>query len=428
MRFKPIKPLHILREDSDVIFLNPETKQWYLTTPEGEAVYHAACKEGLHVACSSSDYTEEEILEFLSDLTKTLNQPIIPQESPRGSAIYVTNSCNMRCEHCRFSCTKSSNDLPMQTISDFIDMEHKEGSTLLTVTGGEPLLVWEKTKTALEHAHVLGMTTNLLTNGSLVTSKIADFLADRGTTVQVSLDSLSPEKFYTFRKFPLEPVMRGIRQLLEAGVAVHLSFCLSKTSIEEIESIFDFVKHNKIAALHFPLLERGGRATKSWSDYALTDDELVAFFEMLLHRYFVEGLRDEIHLSDIEMFLKQIAHPPATQHCNLFQNASALFDDGKVYGCTNLCGDPRFLAGIPSDPENLRTNRIKLRQALPKLEEIQECCACELQFLCLGGCKDRVMLANNGCLAKPDPYCKVLKYLYKKLLFIQANLQEELAS
>lgn len=428
MQFKPVEPLHILRENDDVVFLNPATKQWYLTTPEGENIYHTACEHGLEAACAISDYAAEEVQDFLTDLLETLNKPIKPQQTPRGSAVYITNSCNMRCVHCRFACTKSPNDMPLKTALDFLDLEHAEGSTLLTVTGGEPLLVWSKTKAVLERAHSFGMTTNLLTNGSLVTDEIAQFLADTGTTVQVSIDSLSPEKFRAFRKASLDKVVRGLDTLIAVGAIVHISFCLTKHSLPEIEQIFDFTKQHKVSALHFPLLERGGRAAQNWDEYALSDDQLIVFFESLLHRYFRQGLRDELTLSDIEMLLKQVAHPPAAQHCNLFKNASALYDDGKIYGCTNLCGNPQFLAGTPSDPQSLSATRKRLRLALPSLDDIFECRDCEVRFLCLGGCKDRVMLANQGAMNRPDPYCKVFKYLYRKMLFIQATLQEESAS
>lgn len=426
MRICAINPLYILRNGEDVILLNPKTRQWYLTTPEGEKIYQTACAHGIANAVAVSNNTEEDIRDYLDDLLQTLNTPLPASTPRRGSSIYITNACNMRCVHCRFACEKSSFKLSRETIQRYINIEHARGSRLLTITGGEPLLEWNTVQWSLEYATSLGMTTNLLTNGSLITEEIAYTLARLQTSVQISVDSTRSDRFLRFRKYRLEPVVRGIDLLVTKQIPLSLSCSLTRMAIEEIDEVIAFVQIHGIKELHFPMLERGGRATKSWDKLALGDDELISFFAQLLDRYFKEGLRERVRLVDIEMMLEQTLHPPATNHCNLLNGVSALYEDGRVYGCTNLCGDERFCIGEPSDGIEMQTMEQKLRSTLPDTEQIDPCRTCDVQFVCLGGCRDRVMLANQGDMKKEDPYCHVFQYLFRRLLFEQARIQEQL--
>jgi len=205
------------------------------------------------------------------------------------------------------------------------------------------------------------------------------------------------DRFLQFRKYRLKPVIRGIDLLVAANVPLSLSCSLTRIAIEEIDQMIAFIQEHSIKELHFPLLERGGRATKSWDKLALGDDELISFFTRLLDRYFKEGLREHLRLVDIEMMLEQTLHPPATNHCNLLNDVSALYEDGRVYGCTNLCGDERFCIGEPSDGDSMRITEQKLRSLLPDTQQIDSCRTCDVQFVCLGGCRDRRSPASTRC-------------------------------
>lgn len=403
---------------SDVVIVNLINRRWVLTTDLGLSVY----KEYL-ANISLKDSNEK--MEFVQDIERVLKEPITPIKKERGCAVYLTNACNMRCIHCRFSCFKSSSLLQLDDIKRYIGSEHKRGATRVTFTGGEPMLMRSLLVESIYFAKSLGLDTFVLTNGSLIDKDIAEIFHDTETGVQVSLDTLEPEKFMLFRGVPLNRVLRGIFMLLDRRVKVSLSSTLNAFTIGDMDKVVDFAKDNKVFGLHFSLLEKGGRAIDSWNSLELSDDELINFYGALLNKYFNEGLREELSLQDIELMMSQIANPPAASHCNLACAVSALFEDKSIYGCTNVCGDPNFLIGkVGNETEDLVAVESLLHGRLPKATQIMECASCEFGWVCLGGCRDRVMRSNNGRLDRPDPYCKVLKWLFSRLLMETARIVE----
>jgi len=416
------RPLIVLQRGDDIILLNPEARRWYLTTEAGKELYvywHEHGQLGV-----SDEYSSDDVQDFVADVEDTLygeSRVAVPEF---GCAVYITEACNMRCTHCRFACATSASVLDLDTIKKYLDTEYARGARQMTVTGGEPLLVWERlTRNTLAYARQLGMNTMLLTNGSLVTDEIARELAELGCVVQVSVDSADPKVYADFRNHAFKPVVRGIDRLIEAGVYLAISTTLTRRTIGEVDDVIRFALEHGASSIHFALLEPGGRAEGAWNELGLLDSELIRFFDSIADRYF-GGLRESLRIDDFEMLMKQLVHPPALEGCNCAVAISALYEDGLVYGCTNLCGQERFCLGNVEDKSEHNRRRMCLVSSMPTVGQIAKCRDCEFRWVCLGGCRDRVLL-TYGRLDEPDPYCDVLYSLFRRLLFEAARLIEQ---
>ena len=135
----------------------------------------------------------------------------------------VTNHCNLRCVYCLPAQGVAGSD-SKQLLSDgeierLVRIAVSLGIDKIRITGGEPLVRPGIVKLIATIAATAGlMDLSLSTNGILL-AQMAEDLRNAGLArVNVSLDTLRPERFPAIaRRHGLEDVMRGIRKALEVG-------------------------------------------------------------------------------------------------------------------------------------------------------------------------------------------------------------------
>jgi cyclic pyranopterin phosphate synthase len=138
--------------------------------------------------------------------------------------ISVTDRCNYRCIYCMpqegISLEPHDLILRFEEIVQIVRAAAQNGINRIRLTGGEPLvrrdLPWlVQALTAIPEIKEVSLTTN----GSLL-GKYAQSLADAGLKrVNVSLDTLKPQKFRTITRFgSFEDVWRGILAAEEANL------------------------------------------------------------------------------------------------------------------------------------------------------------------------------------------------------------------
>lgn len=148
---------------------------------------------------------------------------------PVNGTIEVTNRCPLECKHCY-------NNLPM---SDFVARaremtleEHKRlldeladlGCLWLLFSGGE-IFARRDFLDIYAYAKRRGFLITLFTNGTLITEKIADFLADmRPFTIEITLYGGTKETYEKLTGIPgsYDRCMRGIDLLLERKLPLKL--------------------------------------------------------------------------------------------------------------------------------------------------------------------------------------------------------------
>jgi len=118
----------------------------------------------------------------------------------------ITSACNARCGFCSFA----RDQLPVEarrsvTLAEATlacDILKRNGIRFLHFTGGEPLVHRDFTA-MVAHATQIGMITTLVTNGSLLTPKRIDALAEAGLAkVCISIDAASPAVHDSNRGLP----------------------------------------------------------------------------------------------------------------------------------------------------------------------------------------------------------------------------------
>jgi cyclic pyranopterin phosphate synthase len=130
--------------------------------------------------------------------------------------ISVTDRCNFRCQYCMpaegLPWLNRSELLSYEEITRLVSLLASMGVHDVRLTGGEPLVrkeLWRlvESLSAIEDVHDLSLTTN----GYLLARQVEDLVRAGLRRVNVSLDSLAPDRFFQLtRRDSLHQVLEGL--------------------------------------------------------------------------------------------------------------------------------------------------------------------------------------------------------------------------
>src|SRR3989338_7266096 len=138
--------------------------------------------------------------------------------------ISVTDRCNLRCVYCLpahgVRWHPREDILLFEEIRDVVSVGARLGLTHVRLTGGEPL-VREGVVDLVRMLNAIPRLADLsLTTNGMLLARYAKALARAGLTrVNISLDTLKPERFHAITRFgAIEDVHEGVDAALEAGL------------------------------------------------------------------------------------------------------------------------------------------------------------------------------------------------------------------
>lgn len=183
----------------------------------------------------------------------------------RSLRVSVTDRCNMRCQYCMpaigLPCAPRSELLSFEEIALTVGVAASMGVDRIRITGGEPLLrrdlpdLIALIKSNPQVADV-AMTTN-----ALLLDRHAQALADAGLDrINISLDSLDPEKFSTItRNGILDRVWKGLEAAAKAGIKpIRINtLLLAGFNDDEVDHWIEFTKKYDIDVRFMELMPIG---------------------------------------------------------------------------------------------------------------------------------------------------------------------------
>ena len=200
----------------------------------------------------------------------------------RDLRISVTDRCNLRCTYCMPA--EGLAWVPREEILTFEEIERvarvcveRFGITALRLTGGEPT-VRADLPVLVARLAALGADLSLTTNGLTLALLAAELHRAGLRRVNVSLDSLRPERFAAItRRDGLGRVLEGIEAAQAAGLAPVKVNCVVIRGVndDEIVDLADYGRATGVTVryIEFMPLDADGRWT---GDQVVTADEVVA--------------------------------------------------------------------------------------------------------------------------------------------------------
>jgi GTP 3',8-cyclase len=166
----------------------------------------------------------------------------------RSVRISVTDRCNLRCEYCMpdsgYEWLPRGDLLSFEEIVHIVDALVRLGVRTVRLTGGEPLLRRDLASLVAALSSRQGIDeVALSSNGVLLTSHLAALVAAGLRRVNVSLDTLRPERFAALtRRGSLGDVLQGIAAAA-ARIPVKLNAVVMRgTNDDEIVALVEYAR------------------------------------------------------------------------------------------------------------------------------------------------------------------------------------------
>lgn len=156
----------------------------------------------------------------------------------------ITTKCNFKCIHCFNRCLLKRKELTYNEICSVLDQLAGMGALLLRISGGEAFIhndFWKIIKYARKKEFIV----RINSNGSLITSEIAQRLADLSISrVEISIYGMNEDtyKLVTNVSGAFRKVMQGIEHLKREWVTYRLKMILMR---ENLSQLADFKEMEK---------------------------------------------------------------------------------------------------------------------------------------------------------------------------------------
>ncbi|HEX5706615.1 MAG TPA: radical SAM protein [Pyrinomonadaceae bacterium] len=218
-----------------------------------------------------------------------------PTGCSRIIQIHPTRRCNLRCLHCYSSSgPKERDELDAALLCAAIDDAAREGFTVASFSGGEPLM-YEDLRTLLERAHDCGMLTTVTTNGTLLDRRRMATLRGAADLLAISLDGV-PESHNEIRASPR--AFDRMRSRLEAVRAAEIPFgfifTLTQYNVNELQWVAEFAIEQGARLLQVHPLDNVGRAREEMPGEG--PDEIESAFAFMEVARLQEELGERIYV------------------------------------------------------------------------------------------------------------------------------------
>jgi len=178
--------------------------------------------------------------DFSLDFHEKMGQKSIPI----FGQMELTFRCNLKCVHCYITQSEDDKELTFQEIKEIIDQIHKAGCLWLSFTGGEPF-VRDDFLDIYQYVKRKGFLISILTNATLLTPKIVDFLAKEPPfSIEISLYGITEETYERISqvKGSFDMAMKGIELIAERDLPFKIKTTALNLNFQELDRIQQYTE------------------------------------------------------------------------------------------------------------------------------------------------------------------------------------------
>lgn len=251
---------------------------------------------------------------------------LLSTEHPVMAHIIPMRRCNLSCTYCN-EYDDFSKPVPLGTMKERIDHLHRLGTTIVTISGGEPLLHPELDD-LIRYIRSRGIITGMITNGYLLTAERIQRLNRAGLDhMQISIDNVMPDDV---SKKSLKVLDKKLQLLAE-----HADFHVN------INSVVGGGIHNPHDAL---VVGRRARVLGFTSTVGIIHDgdgQLRPLDDNARDVFLKMKKLERSHYARMNWFQNNIAHgKPNNWRCRAGARYIYVCEDGLVHYCSQQRGYP----------------------------------------------------------------------------------------
>jgi len=326
---------------------------------------------------------------------------------------YITEKCNLRCKHCysgdEWISSTRNEELGFAECKNVISQieELKENYHIVRVglLGGEPFMrkdIWN----VIELLYQIGISVNIATNGTLITSETAEKLKDIGVSfVQVSLEGPNEEVNDKIRgKGSFRKAIKGLENLINVGIKTSIMMTVSKYNINYIDKMIDLGLQVGVSSVTFNRFIPIGRG-KSSSNFTLSRQEFKQMIQTIIREKIRNKNNIEIWCEDPLFYSNYYSRDLnyAKGGCSAGISVIAILPNGLIYPCRKL---PIVLGNVKENRLNsiLLKGNNSILNILRTREQLKgKCGRCDKKFIC-GGCRAMAYALTQDYMGE-DPHC-----------------------
>ena len=376
--------------------------------------------------CQKDGTIESLLMERAVQEKKAMVNRVERPFKPMRLVLSLTSDCNLRCIYCYAEAGKLHKTMSWETAKSAIDEtmrnlleERKEKFQLTFHGGGEPFVAFKLMKKAVEYVNSKWKGKkdfSVVTNGTLITSEIADWLAEKDFRLTVSIDG--PAEIQN-RQRPkangegsYEDAISGAMLLKERGLKFGIRSTITNANVYHMEDLLKIAK-DLDCGLKLEPFTPVGRGV---------DEEILS-----QDAYFKQFMLASKLAKEMGVPLKSTYSSGLDPKCIFCAGDGEMFcvlPDGKVSTCSRVTKGDDFLAStfivgeINADGLNINPERVEELRHL-NVMFYDQCRDCFAKWYCMGGCHNTRLL-NDGVM--PKNHCDL------EMQFLWVNLIESVES
>ena len=369
--------------------------------------------------------TLKQLIELGLLIPKARGTPTLNENPSMLTAwLHITDRCNLRCSYCYLPHTRT--DMSVETGRAAINavfrsaQYHNYHQVKLKYAGGEPLLNFSRVSELHQYARRLARRYHLkldgilLSNGTLLSSKILQTMQTLGLRLMISLDGLYEShhrRRYADGKSSVADTLSAIELALTHDLIPDISVTVCRQNIKGLPELTAWLLDRNLPfSLNF---YRENDCSVSQSGLWLQEGEMISGMKTVYQEIekklppysLLNSLVDRTNLLS-----------PHLRTCNACQSYLVIDSLGRICQCQMNYGHP--VTNIQaSDPlAVIRTAKQGL-QNIP-VEEKDGCQDCEWKYWCAGGCPF-VTFRATGRYDVKSPNCHIYKALYPEAMRLE---------
>ena len=328
------------------------------------------------------------------------------RRAPVEVSIELTHRCPLECQHCY-------NNLPMSDVSArkneltfdehvrLLDELVQQGCLWILYTGGE-IFARKDFLDIYTEAKKRGFLITLFTNGTMITPRVADHLAEyRPFSIEITLYGATRNTYEELTRIPgsYDRCMKGIQLLLERGLPLKLKTVPTTVNFHEIYEMKRMAEEDFGVQFKFdPLVNPRTDCSQSPLNVRLTPEHVVAL-----------EFRDPVRKSEYKKMVDlELARPAQRESdrkytCGGGQNGCAVDPGGRMTICV-LSHQDGYDFRKGTFTEGWTTHLAEIRDS--KRTRETKCSRCRIQSLC-SMCPANGELENGDAESPVEFLCEV---------------------
>jgi His-Xaa-Ser system radical SAM maturase HxsB len=416
-----LAPVRFRRLGTNYLITNDVGAYAFLTPEQFEALLAGAIEPAseLHAELRAKGFLlEPGVVEELEARYARRNAHLFA--SPLLHIVIATLRCNQKCVYCQAGRRNMKNvefDMSLETAQKTVDVIFQSPSPSLTIEfqGGEPLANFDTVRYVIEYARKKNETAprelyfTLVTNLSLMTDEILEFLLDEGVMICTSLDG--PAELHDANR-PMsgasshELTVEWMKRINEAynarGLDPELAFVnalvtVSKRTLKHGPEVVDeYVKHG-LKVVHLRPIQPFGFADRTWLGQSYSAEAFTKFYIDVVN-YIIELNRKGVEIMEkgAALFLTRMLTDDNPNYMDLRSPCGAGIGqlaynhDGRVFTCdearmVSAMGDDIFCIGNVHETnyeEIIRNEGVRTLCSASCLDGLPGCADCAYNPYC----------------------------------------------